>query len=146
MSTLTETIEIIISDQLPRPASMFGHMAIAISNTVYSRAPSRYHADTLVSYIDNQRKIRDSVGYVLRVTLQEKRMIVNELDRRVKTNANYSVISNSCSSNIADVLNMIGVIGHDPRGLGFATPSPADFTVGLPRSKRFVTKNIYLKY
>jgi hypothetical protein len=145
-----DTVEVIVSDRLPNISSTFGHIAIAVNEVVYSRAHSTYVSMPHGQYVDIQQKIRDSRGYVLRVLPIEKGTIENELKRRVAVTKqdpekhSYNIISNSCSSNIADVLDMAGVGGtYDSRGFGIVSPS--DFTVALPRSKRLIDSIYYRK-
>ena len=90
---MMEEIEIIVNDSLPRPTSMFGHIAIVVDYAAYSRAPSRYYRTTHGAYIHSQRKLpRDSVGYFLRVTHEEKQNILAELERRVTEDRPYAFI------------------------------------------------------
>jgi hypothetical protein len=84
----------------------------------------------------------------------EKDKIKRELERRVsvdgafkRVNPNestYSIFDNSCSSNVADVLESIGILAHDPRW--FPTPvTPAELDAVLKKSKRLAKKNYYPK-
>jgi hypothetical protein len=130
-----ETVEVFILDSFPNPKSMFGHVAIAIDDIVYSRAHEKYAVLTR-GYIADQQKKRKVIGYLLSVTKDERHKIETELKRRVAVNARYDLANNSCSSNIADVLEMIGVTAYDPRGFGIVSPS--DLAVGLPRSGRLI--------
>lgn len=145
----TATIEVIISDsQLIRFGSQFGHAAIVVNDIAYSRAPRGYDAKrTRAQYISDQQEFRDSTGYLLRVSPHEENAIETELKRRVElynrdpTDSGYSPFGNSCSSNVADVLHLVGILAHDPRGFGVV--SPADLAVGLSHSKRVKEKRIY---
>jgi hypothetical protein len=49
----------------------------------------------------------------------------------------------SCLSNVADVLDMVGIQSYDSRGLGVI--SPQDIAVGLSKSKRVYKKNLHKK-
>jgi len=142
----SDEIEIIVSDQVPHKTSMFGHVAIVVDYTAYSRAPTRYFRTTHGAYIHSQRNLpRDSVGYFLRVTHAEKIKIREELEQRVIDNRPYSFMSNDCTTNVVEVLKLVGIIdAHDQRGFGIA--SPADFTIGLTRSRRFARRMFYPKY
>lgn len=55
------------------------------------------------------------------------------------TNAPYSLFDNSCSSNVADVLEMIGILAHDPRWIPFPVP-PAEILAVVSKSNRLVKK------
>lgn len=57
----------------------------------------------------------------------------------------YSLMDNSCSSNVADVLNLVGIVAYDPRWSAFGTVSPEDIAVGLSHSKRVKEKRFYPK-
>lgn len=129
------TVEVIVSDgRLLSRGSQWGHVAIAIDNKVYSRAHSMYYTTTLDKYLADNR-YRDSTSLVLRVSNSEKQMMRAELERRVTSNGKYSLFSNNCSTNVADVLQMIGILAHDPRY--FDTPvSPKELLIVVSRSKR----------
>jgi hypothetical protein len=150
IETEADTIEVLVSDRLNTAASSFGHVAIVVNGIVYSRAHSKYATIPFEKYIDMQRKIRNSLGYVLRVSKENKNIIEKELKRRVAiTDKNpeensYNLVTNSCSSNIADVLDMVGIVAYDPRGFGIASPS--DLSVGLSRCKQLIKTNHYSKY
>ena len=116
--TDTTTVEVIISDSRPATfGSQFGHAAIIVNGIAYSRAPGGYDSKrTYVEYVAAQRNIRDSIGYVLRVSREEERRIRTELKRRVEvtngdpTRHRYSLTANSCSSNVVDVLHLVGIL------------------------------------
>ncbi|HEV2713739.1 MAG TPA: hypothetical protein VGU64_00655, partial [Terriglobales bacterium] len=97
---------------------------------------------------------RDNIGLVLRLSPNEKNTIQRELERRVSVDnafkrkhpnsSTYSVFDNSCSSNVADVLELVGILAHDPRWL--PTPvTPAELSAVLQKSKRLANKNYYPK-
>lgn len=92
---------------------------------------------------------RDSLGIVLRVSPAERDEIRRELERRIKIGAQYNIVSNSCSTNVADVLEIIGILAHDPR-FSFtpssnAGVSPKELLIVIQRSKRAVKTNNYPK-
>ncbi|CAJ94280.1 DUF4105 domain-containing protein [Cupriavidus necator H16] len=141
-----EYLEVLIFDKLPRPASAFGHAAIGIDGTVYSRAHEKYFKGSLTEYLrsNTQGVKRDVVGLYLWVSPRERRIVQDELERRVVEDEKYSVFSNSCSSNVADVLELVGIMAHDPRY--FPTPvSPADLLAVLSKSNRLVERRFYGK-
>lgn len=154
-----EEIEVFVFDsRYWPPESSFGHAAIGIDGDVYSRAHSVYHKGPLTDYLKSNTRARwwdnilerwrgmnrDVVGLVIRVSRDEKIAIVRELDRRVIESAPYSLTRNSCSSNVADVLEMIGILAHDPRY--FATPvSPAELLRALEKSDRVIERRFYAK-
>jgi len=140
----SQEVEVIVSDgRLISQGSQWGHVAIAIDKKVYSRAHSTYYTTTLDKYLSDN-SYRDSIGLVLRVSESEKQKIQAELERRVAINAEYSLISNSCSTNVADVLEMIGILAHDPRYLD--TPvSPKELLIVVSRSKRIKKRIDYPK-
>lgn len=162
------TVEVIVSDsRLHSMGSQFGHVAIDIDGTVYSRAHEEYVEIDRHTYfyggvvhltngsIRTAGNLwRDNVGLVLRVSPAEKDKMKRELERRVavdreykRTHPNgstYSIVSNSCSSNVADVLESIGILAHDPRW--FPTPvTPAELDAVVEKSKRLAKKNYYPK-
>lgn len=93
-----------------------------------------YYATTRDKYLaDNS--YRDSTSLLLRVSNGEKHMMRAELERRVTSHGKYSLFSNNCSTNVADVLQMIGILAHDPRY--FDTPvSPKELLIVVSRSTR----------
>ncbi|WP_454725289.1 MULTISPECIES: hypothetical protein [Cupriavidus] len=139
-------IEVFVFDSRPRPASAFGHVAIGIDETVYSRAHDRYYKGSAAEYLrrNTQEVNRDVAGLYLWVSPREKQIIRAELERRVAVDAKYSIFNNSCSSNVADVLELVGVMAHDPRYL--PTPvSPAELLAVLEKSNRLVERRFYRK-
>jgi hypothetical protein len=135
-----------------RSGSQFGHVAIIVDGIAYSRAHDGYDSKkTYAQYVAVQESFRDSVGYVLRVSPEEKKKIEAELKRRVAvTNGDparhgYSLLDNSCSSNVADVLNLVGIVAHDPRWSVLGMVSPEDIAAGLSHSKRVKEKRFYPK-
>jgi hypothetical protein len=147
--------------------SQWGHVAIEIDGIVYSRAHEEYvkidkrtyfYGDvvnlTTGSIRTGGNLWRDNVGLVLRVSPADKEKIKRELERRVSADgafkrahpneSTYSLFDNSCSTNVADVLEMIGILAHDPRWL--PTPvTPAELDAVLEKSKRLAKKNYYEK-
>ena len=134
-----EYIEVIVSDsRLISQGSQWGHAAIAIDGKVYSRAHPKYFTTKYDDYI-TRNSYRDSIGLVLWLSAREKEIVRAELERRVKVNAEYSVFDNSCSSNVADVLELVGILAHDPRFL--PTPvTPGELLGALSKSNRLVKK------
>lgn len=162
------TVEVIVSDsRLHSLGSQFGHVAIDIDGTVYSRAHEEYveidrhtyfYGGTVHLTNGSIRTAgnlwRDNVGLVLRVSPAEKEKMKVELQRRVAADrefrrahpngSTYSIVSNSCSSNVADVLESIGILAHDPRW--FPTPvTPAELDAVVEKSKRLAKRNSYPK-
>lgn len=162
------TVEVIVSDsRLRAMGSQWGHVAIEIDGIVYSRAHEEYVKIDKHTYFyggiieranDSIRTEgnlwRDNLGLVLRVSPAEKRTIKSELERRIAVDrdfkrarpkeSTYSIFDNNCSSNVADVLESIGILAHDPRWL--PTPvTPAILDGALQKSKRLVRKNHYPK-
>lgn len=162
-----EFIEVIIGDtRLPGSGEQWGHAAIMIDGTVYLRAHDEYLVMSKTVYMNGGKlekalkilsirgqSYRDSVGLVLWLSAKEKQMLDVELKRRVAldrqlilqsngTRSSYSVLDNSCSTNVADVLELIGILAHDPRWP--PTPvTPAELLAALEKSRRLVRKNFY---
>ncbi|MDR5765523.1 MULTISPECIES: DUF4105 domain-containing protein [unclassified Caballeronia] len=144
----TDTVEIIISDSRAiSMGSQFGHSAMVIDGIEYGRAHPGWDQDTKEHYLYRQQVSmrRDSWGYVLRITASEKQKMLSEIKRRMAENKTYSVTDNSCSSNVAEVLEAAGIQAHDPRFAFMDTISPADLMVGLKHSNRLVGQNVYPK-
>jgi len=147
----TDTVEVIVSDsRLISEGSQFGHVAIMVDGIAYSRAHGGYDSKkTYAQYVAIQETFRNSIGYVLRVSPDEKQKIETELKRRVAaTNTDpqhheYSLLDDSCSSNVADVLNLVGIVAYDPRWSAFGMVSPEDIDVGLQHSKRVKETRLY---
>jgi len=164
----TTTIEVIVSDSRMRSlGSQWGHVAIEIDGIIYSRAHEEYVKIDKHTYFyggvvnlttgsirTGGNLWRDNVGLVLRVSPADKEKIKRELERRVSADeafkrahpneSTYSLFDNSCSTNVADVLEMIGILAHDPRWL--PTPvTPAELDAVLEKSKRLAKKNYYEK-
>ncbi|BBP96845.1 hypothetical protein BSFA1_19740 [Burkholderia sp. SFA1] len=149
----TDSVEVVVSDSRAYSrGSQFGHVAIIVDNVAYSRAHEGYDSKkTYAQYVSIQLTYRDSIGYVIRVSHAEKQKIETELKRRVAVTKGdpahhgYSLLDNSCSSNVADVLNMVGIVAYDPRWSAFGMVSPEDIAVGLSHSKRVKEKRFYPK-
>jgi|GEM_PF-2026209 len=142
-----ERIEILISDsRLISSGSQFGHTSMAIDGTVYGRAHGGWDIDTRESYLFRQqvKMHRDTWGYSLAISKTEKENILKEIKKRAAENKPYKLDSNSCSSNIAEILEFAGIPAYDPR-YGLPVVSPADLMVGLSHSKRLTKKETYPK-
>jgi hypothetical protein len=151
IDTDSTTIEVLVFDSIMTAmGSQFGHVAIDVDGVIYSKAHSKY-ARILdgASYRQSNLKIRDFEGLVLRVSQAEKTKIENELQRRVEIDAPYSIVNNSCSTNIADVLESIGILSHDPRfkmdPKSTDLVSPKEILIVVSRSKRMTKRNHYSK-
>ncbi|WP_081063515.1 DUF4105 domain-containing protein [Burkholderia multivorans] len=148
VNTDYETVEVIVSDsRVASRGSQFGHTAIIIDGREYGRAPGGWDVDTKERYLHRQQVSmqRDSWGYTLKVTAQEKQKILAAINRRIAANEPYSLFRNSCSSNIAEVLHEAGIQAHDPRWSFAEIVSPADLMTGLRRSRRLVAEHVYPK-
>ncbi|NHV31301.1 DUF4105 domain-containing protein [Burkholderia sp. D-99] len=146
--TSRETVEIIVSDsRLISRGSQFGHTAIIVDGREYGRAPARWDIDTKEHYLHRQQvdMQRDSWGYVLKVTAAEKQKILAEIHKRIAANEPYSLLENSCSSNIAEILESAGIQAYDRRWSFADTISPADLMTGLKHSRRLVAEHVYPK-
>ncbi len=149
----TDSVEVIVSDsRLVSRGSQFGHVAIIVDGIAYSRAHDAYDSKkTYAQYVSVQQSFRDSIGYVLRVTPEEKKKIEAELKRRVAvTNGDparhgYSLLDDSYSSNVADVFELAGIVAYDPRWSAFGMVSPEDIAVGLSHSRRVKETRSYPK-
>lgn len=152
-------VEVIFGEYMGIPDidSIFGHVAINVDGTVYSRAHGKYAKISKDKYMgggellpngarsSGQIASRDSAGILLAVSIREKEIIKKELERRVaidedfkKKNpkeSTYNLANNSCSSNVADVLELIGILAHDPRFAPTPT-SPKEMFSILERSNR----------
>lgn len=137
-------IEVSIFDsRLVSTGSQFGHASIAFrsDDVVYSRAPARYMKGNFNEYLRSNRTFREVIGVELWITRAEETVLRDELERRVAANDPYNILTNSCSSNVADVLGLIGILAMDPRGIPLSTP--ADMLATLRRSDRFVREYKY---
>jgi hypothetical protein len=162
------SLEVIVSDsRLRSVGSQWGHVAIEIDGTVYSRAHEEYVKIDKHTYFyggivhltngsirTSGNLWRDNLGLVLRVSPAEKEKVKRELERRVSVDrafklahpneSTYSLFDNSCSSNVADALESIGILAHDPRWP--PTPvTPAELDAVLQKSKRLAKMNHYPK-
>lgn len=134
-----EYVEVIVSDsRIISRGSQWGHTAIYVNGKVYSRAHEIYFSTTYDDYVE-RNSYRDSIGLQLWVSPRERDILQKELDRRVAVNAPYSLFDNSCSSNVADVLEMVGILAHDPRWIPFSAP-PAEILAVVGKSNRLVKK------
>ena len=142
------TIEILISDSRSvSRGSQFGHVAIAVDGVVYGRAHPGWDVDSILNYLNRQqtKMQRDTIGYLLHTSKDEKRIIVSEIKRRLHENKPYSLVDNNCSSNIAEVLGKAGILAHDPRWQLPSIIAPADLMTGLRHSKRLIGIRRYPK-
>jgi hypothetical protein len=141
----TEQIEIIIGEGTLGKKSAFGHMAILINDIVYTQGPEGYKIYSHENYIRNQSYFKNSFGFILRVTADEKRIIETEIKRHFNLNTNYNELFNNCTTAIVNALDKASIIAHDPRFI-FFTASPREFMTVIQRSDRFVTKKFYSKH
>ena len=142
-----ETVEILISDsRLISMGSQFGHVALNINNTVYGRAPNAWDVDNKVNYIFRQQVAmhRDTWGYVLAVTKEEKAKLLEELMKHKAINRKYNLINNSCSSAMVNVFSVTDILIVDPRW-NFGAITPADIMNSLKKSPRLIKQIIYPK-
>lgn len=149
INTDSTTVEVIVSDgRAISRGSQWGHVALEIDGTVYGMSHDGYDIRPKGTYIENNA-FRDSIGVVLRVSPSEKEKMKSELERRKSLRKAYDVVSNSCSTNVADVLESVGILAHDPRF--FFAPSstagvaPKELLTFVLRSKRVVKTNQYPK-
>ncbi|WP_454763492.1 hypothetical protein [Cupriavidus campinensis] len=157
-----EFIEVVVFDsKLISRGSQWGHAAIEIDGTVYSRAPTSFFRSGYRKYlIDNTAptrtlangevvphvRNRGATGLLMWMSSREKKLIQDELERRVAENKKYSLFSNSCSTNVADVLELAGIMARDPRAYGEFTPvTPAELLSVLKKSNRLVEIRNYKK-
>lgn len=143
-----ETVEILVSDsRLISAGSQFGHTAIEIDGTVYGRAHPGWDVDNREHYLMRQqtKMHRDTWGYKLVVSSQEKEKILAFINKQRAANRPYDITYNSCSSNMADALGAAGLIAHDPRWSFGNVVSPSDLMAGLSHSKRLIQKTTYPK-
>ncbi|WP_313621325.1 hypothetical protein [Achromobacter sp.] len=143
------SIEVLVSDGRPISlGSQWGHVAIAIGGTVYSRAHDNYYVLPRSEYLE-RNSFRETVGLVLQMSAAEVASIEADLRRRVALNTPYDLIGNSCSTNVADVLERVGVLAHDPRYQWDASRrtavSPKEVLIIVSRSSRLQKRNIYPK-
>ncbi|KAF7963118.1 hypothetical protein AWV80_13610 [Cupriavidus sp. UYMU48A] len=153
-----EYVEVLILDgRAVSRGSQWGHVAIEIDGLVYSRADKTYFTGSYRDYLLSQtRKAwidangrergmhRDGTGFLLWVTPGEKAAMLAELERRVKRSAEYNLFTNSCSTNVAQVLSIAAIVSKDPRY--FDTPvSPKEMFMMLGRSSRLVERRDYRK-
>jgi hypothetical protein len=88
---------------------------------------------------------RESWGYVLKVSAAEKQAMLSDIEKRIADNRPYSASDNTCSSNLAEILQAVGIQAYDPRFEIMGVISPADLMVGLKHSRRLVRENVYPK-
>jgi len=143
------TVEVLVSDgRLISPGSQWGHVAIDVGGTVYSRGHGGYAERSREEYLESNA-FRETVGLVLRFSEADIGRVRTELRRRVLINAPYDILGNSCSTNVADVLEMVGVLAHDPRYQWDASRrtavSPKEVLIIVSRSSRVLKRNIYPK-
>lgn len=88
---------------------------------------------------------RDTIGYLIKTSGNEKRIILDEIRKRRHENKRYSLVDNNCSSNIAEVLGKAGILVYDPRWQLPGIIAPADLMIGLRHSKRLIGIRQYPK-
>ena len=67
--------------------------------------------------------------------------MVAELQHRIANDDGYSIFANSCSSNVADVLDIVDIQTRGP--WQFGTISPVDILNNLPISGRVERRKFY---
>jgi len=139
-----EFTEVIVSDsRMISKGSQFGHVAININGTVYSRAHSQWSVQYASEYIKTQETFRDSIGLVLNTTPEEEKVMSQFLTEKISKNEKYDLSTNSCSSNVADALYQIGINVYGPWEFGGI--APVDVLRNLPKSNRVIERNWYGK-
>ncbi|WP_197685558.1 hypothetical protein [Achromobacter sp. MFA1 R4] len=143
------TVEILVSDgRFVSMGSQWGHVAIDVGGTVYSRGHADYYVMPRATYLE-RNSFRETVGLVLEMSAKEVAVIASELRRRVALKTPYDLVGNSCSTNVADVLEKVGVLAHDPRYQWDASRrtavSPKEILIIVSRSSRLQRRNIYPK-
>jgi hypothetical protein len=146
------TIEVFIFDAiLTNPGSQWGHAAIDIDGKTYSRAPTTYAVLDRDNYLERNLRTmnRDVVSLILRVSQEEKLRVKAELDKKVAEQKPYSLTDNSCSTNVAEVLEKIGILAHDPRfqinPSSSRMVSPKELLIVVSRSNRLLKRTNYKK-
>ena len=123
--------------------SQFGHSAIDMNGIVYSRSHSTYFTTTRDDYL-NRQQFRDTIGLLLNTTPEEELILKKDLDERVKKNKPYDLFDNSCSTNVADVLENINIHVRGPWQFGNAI-APVDLLINLPKTGRVIQRKFYEK-
>jgi hypothetical protein len=145
------TVEVFVFDAILTSAgSQWGHSAIEVDGMVYTRGHNEYSVLERGKYIHSEfNKQRDLVGLTLRVSNEEKAKIKSELNRRVAEKKPYSITTNSCSTNVSEVLEMIGILAHDPRfqmnPSSANMVSPKELLIVVSRSSRVIKRTNYPK-
>lgn len=145
-----QAAEVFIFDAMMlSPGSQWGHAAVDIDDTIYTRAHSQYSFIERGKYLRNNSFIRDFVGLVLKVSSREKKLMKQEFERRIAEQKPYDIISNSCSTNVAEVLESIGILAYDPRFQHNPTSSnavtPKELLIVVSRSDRLIRRINYNK-
>lgn len=148
INTDSTTIELLVFDgRMISTGSQWGHVAIDIDGRIYTRAHDKYAVVESKRYRASNQSYREFEGLLIRVSPDEKQKIETELRKRVTINEPYSLVSNSCSTNVADVLEMIGILAHDPRfkidPISTDMVSPKEVLIVVSRSKRVVKRINY---
>ena len=147
-STDNSFVEILISDsRLVSRGSQFGHVAIDIDGTVYGRAVTAWDIDTRSNYLHRQqvKMNRDTWGYTLKISIDEKRKILSEIKRLHAENAKYNLLDNSCSSALVRAFAVTNILIVDPRWSMGAVLSPTDIMNALNKSALVIKKTTYPK-
>lgn len=136
--------EVIISDsRLWSQGSQFGHVALNVNGAVFSRAHSKWLVEGLDKYLVRQQNFRDSVGLVLNTTRMEEKQLIVFLNNRIGANTEYDIGSDSCSSNVADALETIGIPVYGAWQLNAI--APVDVMINLKKTDRVIRTNWYGK-
>ena len=134
--------EVLVSDsRLISRGSQFGHVAIDINGTVYSRTHSGWFTTSRGDYLRRQQNFRDTVGLLLDTTWGDDDALEAELLRRISQRTKYDLHSDSCSSNVSDALDKIGI--HSKGPWQFDMVSPLDLLINLPKTGRVTNRYIY---
>ncbi|PVY90291.1 hypothetical protein C8C95_1116 [Acidovorax sp. 99] len=145
-----QAVEVFIFDAMMlSPGSQWGHAAVDIDDVIYTRAHSQYSSIARGKYLQNNSFIRDFTGLVLKVSSREKKIMKQEFERRIAEQKPYDIISNSCSTNVAEVLESIGVLAHDPRfqvnPISSNGVTPKELLIVVSRSNRLIERINYSK-
>lgn len=141
-----KSIELLIADSGGKPYSPFGHIAVAVGGIAFGMNQESWEIEPKAEFIRRYNKQkRDVFAYRMEVKPADTERFTDQLLNQVTPCSQYDFTQNSCSSNMVQLFDSVGMTVADKRW-NFKIPSPSDInrflnqTVSKDRVRLYPTK------